>query len=283
MRIAFIGTGVMGAPMARHLADAGHDVTVFNRTFEKAKALEPQLKAVSTVAEAVKDAEVVMSIVGYPNDVRDVYDQVFKYARPKTVLIDMTTSSPRLAVMLAKMAENHDMVMLDAPVTGGDTGARNGTLSIMVGGDKETYLRMRPLFDVLGKTVTYMGGPGNGQHMKLANQIVIAGNIAGIAEALVYAKVKHLDPEEMLKVITGGSASSWQASNNGPKMVAGDMEPGFFVKHYLKDLKLANFEKRNLDLPVLEVVSQIFDDLEREGKGDLGTQAIIRWYMDKMA
>jgi 3-hydroxyisobutyrate dehydrogenase len=283
MRIAFIGTGVMGAPMARHLADAGHDVTVFNRTFDKAKALEPELRAVSTVAEAVKDAEVVMSIVGYPKDVREVYDAVFGVARPGTVLIDMTTSSPKLAVELAEEAERHGLVMLDAPVTGGDTGARNGTLSIMVGGDKETYLRMRPLFDVLGKTVTYMGGPGNGQHMKLANQIVIAGNIAGIAEALVYAKDKDLDPEAMLKVITGGSASSWQASNNGPKMVTDDMDPGFFVKHYLKDLTLASEEKGDLVLPVLDVVKAIFDDLEREGKGDLGTQAIIRWYMDKMA
>ncbi|MCF7933132.1 MAG: NAD(P)-dependent oxidoreductase [Acholeplasmataceae bacterium] len=283
MRILFIGVGVMGKPMAGHLSRAGHEVTAYNRTFAKAKALEPDIKACDDLKACSKDKDVIISIVGYPKDVKDVYETVFASADQGTVLIDMTTSSPKLAVELYDAAKKHGMSMLDAPVTGGDLGAINGTLSIMVGGDEAVYESVLPLLETMGKTVTYMGKAGNGQHMKLANQTVIAGNIAGIAEALMYASDKGLDHERMLSVITGGSASSWQAANNGPKMVAQDYRPGFFVKHYLKDLMLACEEKGDRALPVLTYVKDVFETLSSQGYNDFGTQSIIDYYLKKLA
>jgi 3-hydroxyisobutyrate dehydrogenase len=225
MKIGFIGTGVMGKPMALHLADAGYDVTVYNRTFEKAKALEPKCVAVKDLKDAVKDKDVIFSIVGYPKDVEETYLEVFKYAKKGAILVDMTTSSPTLAKKLTVQALKHDLIMLDAPVTGGDIGAINATLSIMVGGDEKTYEMILTMLEKMGKTITYMGQAGNGQHAKLANQTAIAGAISGVAEALFYAKSKGLDQEKMLRVITGGSASSWQAQNNGPKMIIKDYKP----------------------------------------------------------
>lgn len=283
VKIAFVGTGVMGAPMARHLQAAGHEVRAYNRTYAKAKALEPEIKAYDQLATCVKGVDVVMSIVGYPKDVDAVYQVVFRAADPGTILIDMTTSSPKLAQNLYVQAQAHGLAMLDAPVTGGDLGAINATLSIMVGGDEAIYQRMLPLFKILGQTVTYMGKAGNGQHMKLANQTVIAGNLIGIAEALIYAAKQGLDLKNMLDVIGGGSASSWQARNNGPKMVEKDFRPGFYVKHYLKDLLLACEEKGDLSLPVLEYVKNAFSKLAAAGYDDKGTQAIIDYYHNKMA
>ncbi|MCF7930179.1 MAG: NAD(P)-dependent oxidoreductase [Acholeplasmataceae bacterium] len=283
MKIAFIGTGVMGKPMALHLSDAGHDVFVYNRTFEKAKALEPKAKAFNTIRECVKDVDVVMSIVGYPSDVIDVYDKVIEYAKKGTVLVDMTSSSPTLAKELYHMAKQKGLPMLDAPVTGGDIGAIKGTLSIMVGGDEPIFQKILPLFKLMGTTVTYMGEPGSGMHAKLANQTVIAGNIIGICEALTYAKEKNLDLNKMLSVIVGGSASSWQAANNGPKMINQDYRPGFFVKHYLKDLKLVLEEKGELKLEVVEKVAKAYQLLSDQGFADLGTQSIIEYYLRKMS
>ena len=226
MKIAFIGTGVMGKPMALHLSDAGHEVSVYNRTYEKAKALEPKVKAFNTIRECIKDAEIIMTIVGYPTDVIEVYDTVIEYAKRGTILVDMTTSSPRLAIDLYHMAKQKGLPMLDAPVTGGDVGANKGTLSIMVGGDEAIFHKVLPLFKLMGTTVTYMGEAGSGMHAKLANQTAIAGNIIGICEALTYAKEKNLDLNKMLSVIVGGSASSWQAANNGPKMIKHDYALG---------------------------------------------------------
>ena len=177
MKIAFIGTGVMGKPMALHLSDAGHEVSVYNRTYEKAKALEPKVKAFNTIRECIKDAEIIMTIVGYPTDVIEVYDTVIEYAKRGTILVDMTTSSPRLAIDLYHMAKQKGLPMLDAPVTGGDVGANKGTLSIMVGGDEAIFHKVLPLFKLMGTTVTYMGEAGSGMHAKLANQTAIAGNI----------------------------------------------------------------------------------------------------------
>ena len=242
MKIAWIGTGVMGAPMASHLANAGHEGTVYNRTFEKAKKLEPLCTAVRTIKEAVREADVVFTIVGYPKDVENVYfgeEGIIKNVQPKTIIVDMTTSSPELAVKIYDEAKKYDVFALDAPVTGGDLGAINATLSIMVGGDPAPYEKVFPLLEKMGKAITYMGAPGNGQNMKLANQVCIAGAIASTAEALTFAKSKNIQPEEFFSVINNGSAASWQAANNGPKMVSQDFDPGFFIKHFVKDLQLA--------------------------------------------
>ncbi len=279
MKISWIGTGVMGKPMALHLAKAGYAVSVYNRHFDKAKALEPEVKAYHSIESCVKDADIVFSIVGFPNDVKDVYLEVMKHVRPNTILVDMTTSSPTLAIELYAMAKAQGLFMLDAPVTGGDIGAINATLSIMVGGDEDIFNRVLPLFRLMGKTITYMGKPGSGMHAKLANQTVIAGNVMGVAEALVYAKDKGLDLERMLSVITGGSANSWQAQYNGMKMIKGDHQPGFYVKHFLKDLKLVLEEKKDLKLEVVETVAKAYQMLSDQGYQDKGTQSIIDYYL----
>ena len=277
-KIAWIASGVMGKPMALHLSKADYQVFAYNRTFEKAKILEPVVTACKSIQECVKDADVIFSIVGYPQDVRDIYDEVFQYASKGTILVDMTTSSPALAKELYLEAKSLGLYMLDAPVTGGDLGAINATLSIMVGGDEVIFEQVKPMFELLGKRITYMGDPGNGQHAKLANQIVIAGNIAGVAEALSYASSKGLDLEKALSVFGGGSAQSWQADKNGPKMVVQDYKPGFFIKHYLKDLRLAMDEKGHLTLGVLDKVTTIYEKLVELGFSENGTQAIIEYY-----
>ncbi|MFP4177787.1 MAG: NAD(P)-dependent oxidoreductase [Acholeplasmataceae bacterium] len=283
MRIAWIGTGVMGTPMAINLSDAGHEVVAYNRTHEKARALEPDIRAYSDLAACVKDRDVVFTMVGYPGDVEEVYETILAAASPQTILIDMTTSSPSLARTIYERAGKRNLFSLDAPVTGGDLGAREATLSIMVGGDEDVFKRALPLFEILGETVTYMGGAGMGQDMKLTNQTVIAGNIAGIAEALTYASQKGIDLDRALKVINGGSASSWQARINGRKMVDKDYKPGFYVKHFLKDLKLVLAEKKDLSLPVLERVTKAHEVLAENGFADLGTQSFIEYYLRKMA
>lgn len=282
MKIAWIGTGVMGKPMALHLADAGYEVCVYNRTIEKAKALEPKVKVASDMKSCVSDADIVFSIVGYPSDVKETYDEVMKHVKKNTILVDMTTSSPTLAIELEEKARKNGLFMLDAPVTGGDLGAKNATLSIMVGGNEVVFNHILPLLKHLGKTITYMGKPGNGQHAKLANQTAIAGAIAGIAEALTYAKAKGLDQEKMLSVITGGSANSWQATNNGPKMISKDYAPGFYIKHFLKDLKLVIEEKKDLPLEVLSQVARVYEILSEQNMQDFGTQAIIEYYIRRL-
>lgn len=279
MKIAWIGTGVMGAPMALHLADAGHDVSVYNRTYSKAKALEPKVSAFESLADCVADADIIFTIVGYPKDVEEVFEKIFESAQPGAIIVDMTTSSPSLAVSLANKGQSKGFKILDAPVTGGDLGAINATLSIMVGGNEPDYQTILPYLNLMGKTINYMGPAGSGQHAKLANQISIAGAIAGCAESLAYAHQKGLNLESMLNVIVGGSASSWQAANNGPKMISKDFTPGFFLKHFLKDLSLVIEEKNELYLPTIEAVHKIYKSLESEGLGDFGTQAIIDYYI----
>lgn len=282
MKILWIGTGVMGAPMAKHLLEAGHDIYGYNRTPKKAKALEPDIKFCDDIKTCIKDVDIVFTIVGYPSDVKEVYDVLLEEAKPRTILVDMTTSSPTLAKDIYEKAKKKNIDVLDAPVTGGDLGAINGTLSIMVGGDFHIYEKVLPLFQYMGKTITYMGEAGSGMYAKLVNQTVIAGNIMGISEGLMLAKQKNLDLESMLSVITGGSANSWQAANNGKKMIEKDYEPGFFVKHFLKDLKLAMDEKENLDLKVLEIATKAYETLSSKGFSEKGTQAIIEYYLQKM-
>lgn len=282
MNIAWIGTGVMGRPMALHLAKAGHHVTVYNRTRAKTEGMAPHIMIGPDIPSCIKQADVIFSMVGYPEDVEAVYQVVMNHAKPSAILIDMTTSSPSLAVKLYHEAITKGFDMLDAPVTGGDLGAINATLSIMVGGDKNVFEKVLPLLEKLGSRINHMGGPGSGQHTKLANQTAIAGAVAGVAEALMYASAKQLDPYRVISVLTGGSAHSWQAEINGPKMIDKDYRPGFYVKHYLKDLKLAMAEKDDLALPVLEQVTRAYALLSKHGYSDMGTQSIIEYYLRKM-
>ena len=282
MNILWIGTGVMGAPMAKHLNDAGHKVYVYNRTASKAKVLGPDLIFCDDIKTCLKKVDIVFTIVGFPEDVKSVYEVILKEAKPKTICVDMTTSSPTLAREIYKSAKLKDIDVLDAPVTGGDLGAINGTLSIMVGGDLKVYENVLPLLEIMGKTITYMGEAGSGMDAKLVNQTVIAGNILGIAEGLMLAKSKNLDLDRMLNVITGGSASSWQAIHNGRKMIDKDYEPGFFIKHYLKDPNLAMKEKGMLDLKGLEIVTKAYQVLSDKGFDEKGTQGIIEYYIQKM-
>lgn len=287
MKIGFIGTGVMGASMAGHLMDAGHELTVYNRTRQKAEGLLARgARWADTPAECADGMDAVITIVGYPKDVEEVYlgeKGVLSTARPGAYLIDMTTTSPALWQRIAKTAEQKGLHPLDAPVSGGDTGARNATLSIMVGGQKADFEACVPLFEKMGKTIVYTGPAGCGQHTKMANQIAIAGCVTGVAEAVRYGQISGLDTENMLSCISAGAAGSWQMSNNGPKMLKGDYAPGFFIQHFIKDMRIAQEEaqKRGAELPVLQLVLSMYESLQEDGRANDGTQAIIEWYRDE--
>lgn len=270
--------------MAGHLLDAGYPLVVHNRTRSRAADL---LQRGATWAESAGDAaataDVTISIVGYPADVEEVYlapGGIVERARPGSVIIDMTTSTPTLAVRIAAAAEARDVRALDAPVSGGDIGAREARLTIMVGGDEIAFDRALPIFQVLGKTVTHMGAAGLGQHTKMANQIAIAGTMLGTVESLAYARAAGLDPGRVLGAIAAGSAGSWSLSNYGPRILAGDLAPGFYVKHFIKDLRiaLAEAEAMGLDLPGLELAKRLYERLAEQGGEDLGTQALWKLY-----
>jgi len=284
MNIAFIGIGVMGRGMVANLLKAGNDVQVYSRRRESAQEVVAQ-GAVwhDSIKGCVREADVVITMVGFPKDVEEVYfgqGGIILSAKPGATLIDMTTTSPKLAERIYSVAKEKGLQALDAPVSGGDTGARTGTLAIMVGGDEDAFLRCAPVFEAMGKTIRYAGSAGKGQHTKMANQIVIAGAVSGVAEAIAYAKAAGLDVNEMLGTITGGAAGSWQLANNGPKMAEGDYRPGFYIKHFIKDMSLAHEEAadRGLSLPVLDTTLAAYRQLADEGYGDEGTQAIIRKY-----
>lgn len=286
-KIGFIGTGIMGRSMARNLMKAGCQVSVYNRTKAKANELI-QEGAIwcDSPAQCAKDQDVVITIVGYPKDVEEVYfgDQgVLAGAREGAILIDMTTTSPRLAERIAQAARKKGMMALDAPVTGGDTGAREGTLTILAGGDKEAFERCLPIFGAMGKTIRYTGKAGNGQHTKMCNQIAIAGALSGACEALTYAKAVGLDPAVMLEAISTGAAASAQLSNVASRILKDDYNPGFFIKHFIKDMTLAEEEASaaGTKLGVLDYVLGMYEKLENEGYGDLGTQALIKYYEEE--
>ena len=284
MRIGFIGVGVMGNGMVKNLLSHGYEVNAYTRTRAKAlEALEAGAEWRESAADCVRDADAVITMVGFPPDVEEVYfgeRGILANARPGTLVIDMTTTSPRLAQRIYTEAADRGLSALDAPVSGGDTGARAGTLAIMVGGDREAFERAVPIFEAMGKSIRYMGVAGSGQHTKMANQIAIAGTLAGVCEAIAYARAAGLDVDEVISTISGGAASSWQLANNGPKSAHGDFAPGFFIKHFIKDMTLADGEARARDLPmpVLEKVLAMFRALEAQGYGDEGTQALIRAY-----
>lgn len=282
--VAFVGTGVMGAAMAGHLLDAGYPLVVFNRTIAKAQPLiDRGARWAPTAGDAAAEADITITMVGYPYDVEEVYfgeGGIIERAPHGALLIDMTTSTPTLAVKLAAAAVARGLSALDAPVSGGDVGARNATLTIMAGGSDGAFLRAMPLFEVMGKTQTLMGGPGAGQHTKMANQIGIAGTMLGLIEALEYAKAAGLDLERTHAALSGGGANSWSWGAYGPRILSGDFEPGFFVKHFVKDLRIAIDESRalGLALPGLELAERLYSRLQDADGADLGTQALWLLY-----
>ncbi len=283
-KIGFIGIGIMGKSMVRNLMKAGYEVAVYNRTKAKAEDVVAEgAQWCSSVAQCAAGRDAVITIVGYPKDVEEVYfsqDGILESAAPGTVLIDMTTTSPKLAVRIYESAKKRGLKALDAPVTGGDTGAKAGTLTILAGGDQEVFEQCMPLFEAMGKNIRYEGRAGNGQHTKMCNQIAIAGALSGACEALAYAKAVGLDTEVMLDSISTGAAASAQLSNVASRILKDDYAPGFFVKHFIKDMGLASEEAHNAGakLGVLEYVLDMYRELEAEGCGDLGTQALIKYY-----
>lgn len=280
MKIGFIGTGVMGSGMVRNLLKKGHAVNVYNRTLQKALALvKDGANFTSTIEACIKDVDTVITMVGMPDDVKEVYDVIFENFDGK-IAIDMTTSSPSLAKQLFIQGQAKGISVLDAPVSGGDSGAKNGTLSIMVGGEKKAFEQALPIFEAMGKTISYIGTAGSGQHCKMANQIAIAGCVASVSEALNYSKTMGLDMQTVFDAISMGAAGSWQMTNNGQKMINDDFAPGFFIKHFIKDMKLAidEADKNNLDLTILKDVLSAYEKIAARYGGDLGTQAIYKLY-----
>lgn len=283
-KIGFIGVGIMGKSMVRNLMKAGFEVAIYTRT--KAKVEDVIAEGAiwrDTVKECVADRDAVISIVGYPKDVEEVYfgeNGILKNLPKGGYAIDMTTSSPKLAVKIYETARAAGLHALDAPVTGGDGGAKAGTLTILAGGDRADFDACMPLFEAMGKNINYEGKAGNGQHTKMCNQIAIAGALAGACEAMVYAKNAGLDVDVMLKSISTGAAGSAQMNNVASKAAKDDYAPGFFLKHFIKDMGIADEEasERGTRLDVLEDVLGICKKLENEGMGDLGTQALIKHY-----
>ncbi|SDB46765.1 3-hydroxyisobutyrate dehydrogenase [Desulfonatronum thiosulfatophilum] len=281
-RIGWIGTGVMGLSMCGHLLDAGFKVSVFTRTKSKAKALldKGAVWAESPMAVA-HNSDVVFSIVGFPPDVREVYfgeQGVLRGLKSGAVSVDMTTTSPSLAVEIADAARGQGAFALDAPVSGGDVGARNAKLSIMVGGDDAVFQAVLPLFRLMGGNIVHQGQAGAGQHAKMCNQIVIAGTMIGVCESMVYAAAAGLDPTKVLESITKGAAYCWSLENLAPRILKGDFAPGFMIDHFIKDMGIALEEARRMGirLPGLDLVERIYKEASALGHGRDGTQALYQ-------
>jgi 3-hydroxyisobutyrate dehydrogenase len=286
--VGFIGTGVMGASMARHLLDSGHPLHVYNRTRARA---EPLLDAgavwCNTPREIAERAAIILTIVGTPADVSSVYlgaAGLIENAAPGTLLIDMTTSDPELSAKIAERARERSMDALDAPVSGGDIGARNATLSIMVGGDRAAFERALPVLEKLGKTIVYQGAAGSGQYTKLCNQIAIAATMLSVCESMAFAKAAGLDASRVLESITTGAANSWPLSQLMPRALRGDFEPGFSVKHFTKDLAIALgcAARLRIELPGLSLAKRLYDELAESGAAEKGTQVLLRRYLEAM-
>ncbi len=280
-RIGWIGSGVMGASMAGRLINAGYALTVFNRTRVRAQPLlDRGAQWADSPAAAAERADVVATIVGYPRDVEEVIlgeAGVLAASQPPRIIIDFTTSSPDLARRIAREAAARGIAALDAPVSGGDIGARNGTLSIMVGGDAAALDSIRPILAHLGQKITHQGPPGSGQHTKMVNQILIATMMIGVCEGLLYAHRAGLDPLKAIEAVGSGAAGSWSINNLGPRIVRRDFAPGFYVEHFLKDMGIALAEARrmNLALPGLALAEQLYRAVEAHGHGRSGTQALM--------
>lgn len=280
-RIGWIGTGVMGNSMCGHLIKAGYQATVSTRTKEKAKALLDAGAAWAETPKAVAEkSDVIFAIVGFPKDVREVFlgkEGALAGCRAGCALVDMTTSEPTLAVEIHEAAKAKQVASLDAPVSGGDVGAKNAALSIMVGGDETDFEALKPLFECMGKTIVRQGPAGSGQHTKAVNQILVAASMIGVCESLLYATKAGLDPTTVLQSVGGGAAASWSLNNLGPRIIARNFEPGFFVEHFIKDMGIALDEARRMKiaLPGLALVSQLYNAVHAQGYGRKGTQALM--------
>lgn len=287
--IGFIGVGIMGKSMVRNLMKAGYELHIYARTKAKVEDVISEGAVFhDSIAECVEDRDAVITIVGFPRDVEEVYfdeGNILDSAKSGAYLIDMTTTSPMLAEKIYEAGTKKGFHVLDAPVTGGDTGAKAGTLSILAGGEKADYETCVPLFEAMGTNINYQGKAGCGQHAKLANQIMIAGTLSGVCEALTYAKAKGLDLDTVLRSVSTGAAGSRQLDLFAPKIMAGDFAPGFFMKHFIKDMTLALTEANRSGL-CLDVLSQVlanYEELQAAGFGDLGTQALIKYYEEGCA
>lgn len=282
--IGFVGTGVMGRSMAKNLLKAGYRLNVYNRTKASARELvELGANWQDTVAELAEASQLVISMVGYPKDVEEVYlgkDGLLAHAKTGSYLVDMTTSSPLLAKKLTEEGKKKGLLVLDAPVSGGDIGARDAKLVIMVGGEAEAFNAVKPVFEVMGQNIIRQGPAGSGQYTKMCNQITIASNMIGVSEAMAYAQKAGLDPSRVLESIGGGAAGSWSLSNLGPRMIAGDFAPGFYVKHIIKDIKIAldSAQEMGLKTPGLELAKSLYEKLATEGEENSGTQVLIKLY-----
>lgn len=286
MKIGFIGTGVMGAAIVGHLLKADYEVNVFNRTKCKTDPLVEQGAIWQETPQAVAQAsDLIFTMVGGPEDVSDIYrreDGVFAGAVSEVIVVDLTTSTPTLAQELFEDGRSRGIQVLDAPVSGGDIGARNASLSIMVGGDQEAYTQILPVLEVFGKTIEHVGLAGSGQHMKVANQIMVASTLLGTGETLAYAKSAGLDLEQMLRIVGNGAAANFSLNTYGPRILEGDFSPGFYVHHMIKDLGIAltEAEKFQLKLPTAALAKEMYQRLLDEGCGDEGVQAIAKLWFD---
>lgn len=287
-KIGFIGTGVMGTGIINNLLKAGYPVTVFNRTKAHAKTvLENGATWAKTPSAVAQNNDIILSIVGYPQDVETIYygeEGIFAGISAGKIVVDMTTSTPTLAEKIATTAAAKKCYALDAPVSGGDIGAKKGTLTIMVGGQQETYQQLLPLFNVIGQSNHLFGNAGKGQHAKMANQIMIAGTMTGMTEMLVYAKEVGLALPAIIKTVGAGSAANWSLSNYAPRILAQDYTPGFFAKHFLKDLRIAleEADKHQLNLPATKAAAELYRQLVDDQKqGNAGTQALVKlWWQE---
>ncbi len=279
-RIGWIGTGVMGCSICGHLIDRGFACTVYNRTREKAQSLlDKGARWADTPKQVALQSDVIFSIVGFPADVRHVVlgpDGSLAGSQPGNILVDMTTSEPTLAVEIARSAEQQGVWSVDAPVSGGDIGAREARLSIMVGGQSAAVQALKPCWDAMGKTIVHQGGPGAGQHTKMVNQILIATNMIGVCESLLYAHRAGLDLNTVMQSVASGAAGSWSLSHLGPRIIQNNFDPGFFVEHFLKDMRIAldEADRMGLALPGLALAKQLYQALQAQGHGRKGTHAL---------
>ena len=282
--IGFIGLGVMGRPMAKNLLKAGYSLSVYTRTKSTASdVLESGAAWKDSIAEVAAASDVIITIVGFPSDVESVYlgeSGILNNAQPGSYVIDMTTSQPSLARQIYEQGVSVGIQALDAPVSGGDVGARNGTLTIMVGGDDDAFRACLPIFEVMGENIVLQGPAGAGQHTKMCNQITIASTMVGVCEAIVYAEGAGCDPQRVLQSISTGAAASWSLSNLAPRILAGDFDPGFYVKHFIKDMTIALESAQEIGImtPGLNLSLSLYRRLAEQGEEDAGTQALIKLF-----
>ncbi|WP_172193964.1 NAD(P)-dependent oxidoreductase [Saccharibacillus qingshengii] len=285
--VGFAGIGVMGKSMAGHIMDKGYEVHVYNRTPAKAQELvERGAVWHDSPGDLAQVCDVIITMLGYPKDVEEVYtgeDGLIAHAKKGTYLIDMTTSSPLLARRLAELGTEKGLHILDAPVSGGDVGAKKAALSIMVGGESSAFEDLKPLLEIMGSNIVLQGGAGAGQNTKMCNQIAIASNMVGVTEAIIYAEKAGLDPKTVLKSIETGAAGSFSLSNLVPRMLDGDFEPGFYIKHFIKDMGIAlqSAEEMKLELPGLQLAESLYRKLADQGYEDKGTQALYKLWQEE--